>query len=218
MQADECACCHRAPKEGEAFLSCARCVESKLKPAKYCSKQCQKEDWPAHKRWHQGVSHLLATQAVRAGNAGDDGPEAAASRHQEYSALVKQGLAECARGERAAGMRTFERCIALRPEQPVAYANLGYSLRDGGEFDASLQPLLKAADLFEEGSEQWATTLAVAWFAYSADPVLCAEVPGLPAWLGADGVGERLALAERLPSASPSSITRTQARHCSSQR
>ena len=156
------------------------------------------------------MAELLTTQAVRIPTqadrqAGDDGPEKAAARHEEYSVLVKQGLRECAAGNRAVGMQTFHKCIALRPEQPVAYANLGYCLRDGGDFDAALPPLLKAASLFEEGSEQWATTLAVAWFAFSADPVLCSEVPSLPAWLGED-VAPRLALAERCATAAPSSM------------
>ena len=202
-----CACCHRAPASNEVFLSCARCVEQKLKPAKYCSKACQKEDWPAHKRWHQGVAELLATQAVRVsgGNGGgDDGPEKAAARHAEYSALVQSGLKSCAAGKRAEGIAAFEKAIALRPEQPIGFANLGYTRRDNGEFDAALPPLLRAIALFEDGSEQWATCIAVAWFAYSADPILCNEVPNLPPWL--TELAPRLTLADKCVVAAPSSF------------
>ena len=108
--------------------------------------------------------------------------EKAAARHEEYSQLLRWGLQQCANGKRQDGIKTFEQCIAMRPEQPVAYANLGFTLRDDGDFFAALQPLLKAIELFEEGTEQWATTIGVAWFAYSADPILCDELPILPAW------------------------------------
>ena len=58
-----CANCHRIPAAGEkAFSACTKCVEQKLKPALYCSRECQKENWPAHKKWHKGIAELLATQ------------------------------------------------------------------------------------------------------------------------------------------------------------
>lgn len=80
----------------------------------------------------------------------------------------------------------------------------GYALRDGGDFFGALQALIKATDLFDEGSEQWATTAAVAWFAYSADQVICDELPNLPAWCR--DIEARLALAERCASAAPNSM------------
>lgn len=198
-----CANCHRAPKLNEKFSACTKCVQQKLKPAVYCSKECQMEDWPAHKQWHKGIAEMLQTQAIRS-NSGDDGPERQAARHEEYSTLVKKGLSECAAGNRRMGAKLFEQCIGLRPEQPVAYANLGYTLRDDGDFFAALPALLKAVELFEEGSEQWATTAAVAWFAYSADSILCDEIPTLPAWLR--DLDTRVALAERCTACAPSSM------------
>ena len=198
-----CANCHRIPAAGEkAFSACTKCVEQKLKPALYCSRECQKENWPAHKKWHKGIAELLATQAIRSN--GDDGPEKQAARHVEYSSLVKQGLRECADGNRQRGAEIFQQCIALRPEQPVAYANLGYMLRDAGDFCSALPALLKAVELFEEGSEQWGTTAAVAWFAYSADSILCDEVPNLPAWITT--LAPRLEMAERCAACAPGSM------------
>ena len=178
MEHPVCARCHREQSDSEPpFRACTRCVEQKLKGAAlYCSKQCQQEDWPAHKLWHKGIAELLSTQAIRTGKGGDDGPERAAARHVEYSQLVKRGLQECASGDPVKGCKTFAEAIKLRPEQPVAYANLGMTLRDGGDFYSAVPALLKAVELFEEGSEQWASTAAVAWFAYLNDPILCDEL------------------------------------------
>ncbi|PRP89250.1 hypothetical protein PROFUN_02124 [Planoprotostelium fungivorum] len=41
---DVCSYCRRTPEEGTPFLKCARCLLSS-----YCSKQCQRDDWPEHK-------------------------------------------------------------------------------------------------------------------------------------------------------------------------
>lgn len=198
-----CVNCHRSPIAGEKpFQACTKCLEQKLKPAVYCCRDCQKENWSTHKQWHKGIAELLATQAIRSN--GDDGPEMQAARYQEYSALIKKGLHECGEGNLVHGAEIFKQCIALRPEQPVAYANLGHLLRDQGNFCSALPPLLKAVELFEEGSEQWATTAAVAWFSYSTDPTLCDEVPGLPEWV--TQLASRLDMAERCAASAPSSM------------
>jgi hypothetical protein len=41
----QCTTCGRSPKEGKAFAACGKC-----RKARYCSPECQKVDWKAHKK------------------------------------------------------------------------------------------------------------------------------------------------------------------------
>ena len=41
----DCATCGRTPKDGKTFPACAKC-----KKVRYCSQECQKVDWKAHKK------------------------------------------------------------------------------------------------------------------------------------------------------------------------
>ena len=195
-----CACCHREPTKGEApFLKCSKCVAEKLLDgAVYCSKSCQKEDWPAHKKWHAGMAWVLQHVAK------DSKPEDA------FAALIKKGLRETANGNALSAVTTFEHAISLRPDQPSAHANLGHALRSSGQLSASVAPLLKAMSLYQEDSEEWATTAAVAWFSFaesrgadSGDGDV-GKAAQLPTWL--THLDDRLAFAERFASAAPSSM------------
>ena len=195
--APPCANCHREqPKEQPRFKRCTKCVAEKLVEAVYCCKQCQKEDWPAHKRWHEGMRALLAEAAPA-----DAAPAKTGADSDPYDALVKEGLRECATGAATGGIATFREAIALQPEQPVAYANLGYALRNTGDFAGAVPALLKAMDLYEDDTEPWATMAAVAWFSRSAFAGGETETPA-PAWM--TSVAMRISIAERCAAAAPS--------------
>ena len=110
----------------------------------YCSRQCQKDDWKKHKAWHEGMAQLLAS----AKPSSEHQPEA-------YGELLKTGLRQIASGDHSAGVATFKSCIQMRPDQAAAHANLGMALRDRGDFVGALPCLLRAVELYEEGTEQW---------------------------------------------------------------
>ena len=180
-----CTNCGRAQLPDEVqFRRCSRCVEEKLVAAVYCSKECQKENWPAHKAWHCGVKDLLHM-----------------AEEDEYGNLLKLGLRECAQDNSSEGIKAFMRAILLKPTQPAAYANLGYSLRDKGDFRAAVPQLLRAVELFGDDTEQWATTTAVTWFTWANPGNEGLEVPS---WM--QTLSERVAMAERCVAAAPGSM------------
>ena len=184
-----CTSCKKEQLEdGPRFPRCSRCASERLADgAHYCSKQCQKNDWPKHKQWHEGMAQLLAIAE----------PASSESKVEAYGELLKRGLREIAAGDHAAGVASFKQCIWLHPEQPAAHANLGMALRDRGDFTAALPSLLRAVELYDEDSEQWATTAAVSWFAFASGGGGGGgggEQAG-PAWL--TSLEARIAVAER---------------------
>ena len=200
-----CAHCRKVEQlhEGPKFARCSRCVQERLADgAFYCSRQCQKDDWKKHKAWHEGMAQLLAS----AKPSSEHQPEA-------YGELLKTGLRQIASGDHSAGVATFKSCIQMRPDQAAAHANLGMALRDRGDFVGALPCLLRAVELYEEGTEQWATTSAVAWFAFASSAgsgVAPTDAAGeaaalpLPPWLTT--LEPRIAMAEKCTRAADKSM------------
>lgn len=189
----ECACCHRKQSAADApFRRCAKCIEENLVPAVYCCKECQKEDWPAHRAWHKGIKTMLSTA---------DSHSSLMTTEEEYASLLKQGLRLVATGNSAVAASTFRRCVTLRPEQPIAHAQLGYALRNDGDLRGALPCLLRACELYAADTEQWAITAAVSWFTHAGEPSCAVDIE-VPAWFV--NAEARAAIAERCVSAAPS--------------
>eukprot|EP00930_Biecheleria_cincta_P040213 TRINITY_DN2756_c0_g2_i2.p1 TRINITY_DN2756_c0_g2~~TRINITY_DN2756_c0_g2_i2.p1 ORF type:complete len:1138 (+),score=237.20 TRINITY_DN2756_c0_g2_i2:59-3472(+) len=59
-----CGHCGREQKPDKPrFSRCSMCIDEELDAAVYCCRACQKEDWPAHKAWHQEMRRLRALEA-----------------------------------------------------------------------------------------------------------------------------------------------------------
>lgn len=197
-QAPRCANCHRVqPPEAPKFRACTKCVSEKLVAAVYCSKDCQKDHWPKHKKWHAGMRQLMA-EALSP----EEAAESMAADPDEYSTLLKRGLRECAAGKAAAGIDSFRKAVEQRPEQAVGHANLGHALRNAGDFDGALPALVRASELYDDDTEAWATITSVAWFTFASGAKL-ADAP-LPSWMVS--LEERIPLAERCAVAAPRSM------------
>ena len=57
-----CASCGAFEANGVKFQRCCLCVSGDVaQPALYCGKECQRADWPRHKRWHRLLQAEPAT-------------------------------------------------------------------------------------------------------------------------------------------------------------
>ena len=41
------------------FKSCPCCIEENRAPARFCSRECQKESWPRHMKWHKETDAVV---------------------------------------------------------------------------------------------------------------------------------------------------------------
>jgi tetratricopeptide (TPR) repeat protein len=75
--------------------------------------------------------------------------------------------------------KAYREAIALRPDEPGAYYNLGAALCNSGHFVEAAQRFLEAKERHPVGSEGWAKATAVAFDALRQG--VCAEV-AKPEW------------------------------------
>ena len=134
------------------------------------------------------------------------------SEKNAYATLLKQGYQAVAIGDFARGVAAFEQAVNKRPDQAVAFANLGLALRNMGDTARALPALLKAVELYEDDTEPWATNAAVAFFAFAemqctADGVLDPNLESaLQSHKWMRDRSERIGLAERCTAAAAQSM------------
>ena len=91
----------------------------------------------------------------------------------------------------------FREAIALRPDQPVAYFNLGIALANAAHYAEAAQWFLEAKERFPVGSEGWAEATGLAFTMLLQEA--CAEV-AKPEWWNDEGLK---ALSARVVRAAP---------------
>ena len=96
--------------------------------------------------------------------------------------------------------------IALRPDEPVAYFNLGAALSNSGHRVEAAQRYLDAKERYSVGSEDWAEATAMAFESLMQEE--CAEV-AKPEWWNDE---ELKALSARVMRAAPNDSTAHQMR------
>ena len=96
--------------------------------------------------------------------------------------------------------RAFREAIALRPDEPVAYANLGAALNSSGHHVEAAQRFLEAKERWPVGSELWAQATARAFIDLAREA--CAEV-AKPEWWSDEGLK---ALSARVVRAAPDHV------------
>ena len=93
--------------------------------------------------------------------------------------------------------KTYREAIALRPDEPVAYYNLGVVLSNSGHIVEAAQRYLEAKERLPVGSELWAKATAQAFDMLMRN--MCVEV-GKPEWWNDEGLK---ALSARVVRAAP---------------
>ena len=96
--------------------------------------------------------------------------------------------------------RTYREAIALDPDDPAAYFNLGNALNTSGHFVEAAQRYLEAKDRHLVGSEYWAQATAEAFTMLTQEE--CAEV-AKPEWWNDEGLK---ALSVRVVRAAPNDV------------
>ena len=102
--------------------------------------------------------------------------------------------------------RAFREAIALRPDRPVAYFNLGAVLGNSGHQVEAAQRYLEAKERWPVGSKDWAAATASVFDMLTSEE--CAEV-AKPEWWNDE---ELKALSARVVRAAPNNLSANQMR------
>eukprot|EP00964_Phaeocystis_antarctica_P013866 scaffold7608_cov62-Phaeocystis_antarctica.AAC.1 len=109
----------------------------------------------------------------------------AAQSGDEYPELLAEGARYATKDDWRREARAYRKAIALRPDRPEAYFNLGAALNSSGHYVEAAQRFLEAKERMLVGSERWADATARAFNMLTQKE--CAEV-AKPEWWNDEGL------------------------------
>jgi len=193
---------------------CPICVKLKVPTTYWCCVNCpgNPDAWKRHAvyhkkvkrhrtRWEDGGAHQQRDRETA-----EEQARIAAQSGDEYSGLLADAARYAAKQDTRRAARACREAIALRPDRPSAYHNLGVVLSNSGHVVEAAQRFLEAKELLPVGSEDWAAATAAA-FNKLTQPV-CAEV-AKPEWWNDK---ELKALSARVVRAAPDDVEASQMR------
>tara|TARA_B100000795_G_scaffold58419_1_gene38859 strand:- start:42 stop:653 length:612 start_codon:yes stop_codon:yes gene_type:complete len=130
----------------------------------------------------------------------------AAQSGDEYLELLAEGARYLSKPDTRRAARAYREAIALRPDEPQAYYNLGVVLNNSGHDVEAAQRLLEAKERYQVGSKDWAQATARVFSKLTQDE--CAEV-AKPEWWNDEGLK---ALSARVVRAAPDDFEANQMR------
>jgi tetratricopeptide (TPR) repeat protein len=139
--------------------------------------------------WQQRTREVAEEIARKAEQTGD-----------AYDELLAEGTRYLSKQDTRRAARTYREAIALRPDEPAAYFNLGAALNNSGHFVEAAQRYLEAKERYPVGSERWAGATARAFSMLAQEA--CAEV-AKPEWWNDE---ELKALSARVVRAAPDEV------------
>eukprot|EP00964_Phaeocystis_antarctica_P039121 scaffold22374_cov48-Phaeocystis_antarctica.AAC.1 len=192
-----CFGCARLPSEmgddREKHEVCPICVKLKVPTTYWCCVNCPGNPgaWKRHAVYHKGVKRHrklvedggVVLQRVR--EIAEEAAQMAAQSGDEYEQLMAEGTRYGSQQDTRRAARAFREAIALRPDWPAAYFNLGAALGNSGHYVEAAQRYLEAKERYPVGSENWAVATAAAFTMLSQD--VCAEV-AKPEWWNDEGL------------------------------
>jgi len=161
-----------------------RCAELNLPSTYYCGDECAQAHWPKHKVWHKEQKER--EKELREGTVAEHDRSAAEAQAREAertgSELDKRcaaAVALIAEDDHHAADKALRKIIKEWPEEPSPYHNLALvMLRSGRNMEAAPM-FLKAMELYEDGTKQWADSTGAAFDLLRHDE--CDGVPK-PEW------------------------------------
>eukprot|EP00964_Phaeocystis_antarctica_P052519 scaffold30765_cov66-Phaeocystis_antarctica.AAC.3 len=204
-----CFGCARLPSEmgdgREKHEVCPICVKLKVPTTYWCCVNCpgNPDAWKRHAVYHKKVKgHRKVNEdggvrQQRQREAAEGAARAAAQSGDEYMELMAEGMRYASKADYRREARAYREAIALRPDRPEAYFNLGAALSSSGHDVEAVQRLLEAKARNLAGSERWAHATAEAFNKLVRE--VCAEV-AKPEWWNDEGLK---ALSARVVRAAP---------------
>ena len=207
-----CIGCFRLPSDmddgREKHPICDMCRDEKLPTTYQCGKDCPANPgaWQLHGVFHKKLRKRrkkrenggVVQQKTR--EAAEREARYAAQTGDKYDELVAAGIRYESKEDWRKAAKAYREAIALKPDEPAAYANLGNALRSSGHEVEAAQRYLEAKALYTVGSEHWARATAVAFNVLSLDQ--CGEV-AKPEWWNDEGLK---ALSARVVRAIPNDL------------
>ena len=192
-----CFGCARLPSEmgddREKHEVCPICVKLKVPTTYWCCVDCPGNPgaWKRHAVYHKEVKrHRKVTEdggvtQQRHREIAEEAARDAAQSGDAYDELVAEGIRYGSKQDWRRAARVYREAIALEPDTPTAYFNLGTVLVSSGHDAEAAQRFLEAKERYTVGSRPWgrATALALNMLTQKA----CAEV-AKPEWWNDEGL------------------------------
>jgi tetratricopeptide (TPR) repeat protein len=193
---------------------CPICVKLKVPTTYWCCVNCPANPaaYKVHAVYHKAVKRRRRAtedggeQQQRHHEAAEEQARYAAQSGDAYSERLAEGARYLAKQDTRRGARAYREAIALRPNEPEAYYNLGTALANSGHDVEAAQRYLEAKERWPVGSEYWARTTARAFSTLVQEA--CAEV-AKPEWWNDEGLK---ALSARVVRAAPDDASAHQMR------
>jgi tetratricopeptide (TPR) repeat protein len=213
-----CFGCRRLPSEmgdgREKHPVCPICVKLKVPTTYWCCVNCPGNPgaWKLHAVYHKEVKTLRkrsedgGVSQQRAREVAERDARAAAQSGDAYLELLAAGARYISQDDTRRAARAYREAIALRPDRPEAYFNLGAALANSGHIVEAAQRYLEAKERYPVGSEYWAMATALAFSTLTQEA--CAEV-AKPEWWNDEGLK---ALSARVVRAAPGGMEAHQMR------
>eukprot|EP00964_Phaeocystis_antarctica_P155891 scaffold125291_cov58-Phaeocystis_antarctica.AAC.1 len=184
---------------------CPICVKLKVPTTYWCCVNCPGNPgaWKRHAVYHKEVKGFrkktedggVIQQQNR--EAAERVARRAEQSGDEYDELLAEGVRHLSKQDSRRAARAFREAIALRPDKPNAYYNLGAALANSGHQVEAAQRFLEAKERYRVGSKDWAKATAEAFSMLTQE--VCAEV-AKPEWWNDEGLK---ALSARVVRAAP---------------
>eukprot|EP00964_Phaeocystis_antarctica_P105431 scaffold70449_cov54-Phaeocystis_antarctica.AAC.4 len=191
--------------EREKHPICDMCLDQKLPTTYLCGVNCPGNPgaWKKHGAFHKKLRK--GRKRVVDGGEGQQQDHEVAERQARHAAqsgdecskLVAEGMRYASKQDWRKAARAYREAIALRPDQPGAYYNLGAALANSGHEVEAAQRYLEAKERYAMGSGSWAEATARASGLLML--TACAET-AKPEWWNNEGLK---ALSARVVRAAP---------------
>ena len=187
---------------------CPKCRKYKVPTTYWCCVECPGNPgaWKLHAVYHKAVKKQWkaledgGVRQQRNREVAEEVARRAAQSGDAHEELVAEGLRYISQQDYRRAARTFREAIALRPDEPSAYFNLGTALGNSGHKVEAAQRFLEAKERHPVGSEGWAE--ATAWTFNMLRQEACDEV-AKPEWWNDEGLK---ALSARVVRAAPNEV------------